>query len=221
MKNKIFLCISFVLVMLFTSSCTDYTFGFQDNEKFKIGNTVTIGYYQGPIKWRVLEVKDNKALLISEHILFNSYFDENNSGIWKKSTLRRFLNKDFFEVSFSEEEKKSILSRIHVTHGYPTSDKLFLLSEEEAKKYFKDNKDRVAHDLNGNSYWWWLRSRGIYDRGVVDNNGCKSCIYGHYTTNVGPDGTIDTLGYYAGDDGTLAYGNGGGVRVALLWNLDS
>lgn len=87
-----------------------------------------------------------------------------------------------------------------MTHGYPTSDKLFLLSEEEAKKYFKDNKDRVAHDLNGNSDYWWLRSLGNRNDVVA---------------NVRSDG-------YVSDDGDFRVGYPvGGVRVALLWNLDS
>ncbi len=57
-----------------------------------------------PIKWRVLNVKDNKALLLSDRILDNRSFDElSDKVIWANSTIRKWLNEDsggFYNIAF-------------------------------------------------------------------------------------------------------------------------
>lgn len=72
---------------------------------FKVGNIVTLGNFVGPIEWIVLEVKDNKALLLSKHILFKTAYDVNGSGTWKTSSLRQYLNGKFYENCFTKSEK--------------------------------------------------------------------------------------------------------------------
>jgi serine/threonine protein kinase len=78
---------------------------------FEVGSTVSFGGYENqPIEWQVLEVKDNKALLLSKHILFRTAYDKNHSGIWKTSSLRQYLNGEFYENCFTKIEKNAIIS---------------------------------------------------------------------------------------------------------------
>lgn len=74
-------------------------------ETLKVNDTVTLGRYyinddthKEPVEWRMLALKDHKALLISKYALGaktleNSYSDETS---WAKSTLRAWLNWEFF-----------------------------------------------------------------------------------------------------------------------------
>ena len=170
------------------------------NNDFQVGNIVTLGNYCGPIKWQVLEVKDKKALLISKHILFRMAFDTQNVGTWKTSSLRKFLNENFYENCFTKAEKSRIdLSKISVNSG-DTEDRLFLLSIDEVNEYFNSDRERIAASLDGQESSWCLRCRGDYD---------------NYAAFVFRDGCVDYGGgYSAGRDD-------GGVRVALQWNLES
>ena len=166
---------------------------------FKVGNIVSLGNFVGPIEWQVLEVKDNKALLLSKHILFNMPFDYNDFGTWKTSSLRHFLNGKFYENCFTKSEKSTIIQKFNEVNSGDTEDRLYLLSVEEVNKYFNSNEEREAVDLNEGIALWWLRCRGIGDCFVAFVNG---------------DGRVHDVGGNA--DGRCV-----GVRVALQWNLES
>lgn len=139
-----------------------------------------------PVEWRVLEIKDGKALIISEYLLEPAvYYIEPADVTWETSTLRKWLNTTFYDTAFSESEKSSIQTvtvknpdnPLHGTKGgNDTEDKVFCLSLDEAKLYFKDKNDRMAAPTkyavkrgakinedstlaNGmNTGWWWLRT---------------------------------------------------------------
>jgi len=49
-----------------------------------------------------------------------------------------------------------------------TKDKIFLLSANEAEKYFENDGERVENDSNRNPIWWWLRSPGDSNRNAAD-----------------------------------------------------
>ena len=183
----------------------------RNKNDFKVGNIVTLGNFAGPIEWIVLEVKDNKALLLSKHILFRKTYDKNHSCTWKTSSLRQYLNGEFYENCFTKSEKNAIItSNINVNSG-DTKDRIFLLSVDEVYKYFKNDQERIAVGLDGREDMWWLRCRGNYDNGP--------CV--PRVATVHADGYINAFG------SALAYGyyvyncDGGGVRVALQWNLES
>jgi hypothetical protein len=166
---------------------------------FKVGNIVTLGNFVGPIEWQVLEVKDNKALLLSKHILLRMRFDNNDSGTWKTSSLRHFLNGKFYENCFTKSEKSAIIQRFNEVNSGDTEDKLYLLSVEEVNKYFNSDKERKAVDLNEGVAVWWLRCRGF-------NDFHAACV--NYVGNVCANGCFVGRG-------------GAGVRIALQWNLES
>ncbi|MDR2436733.1 MAG: DUF6273 domain-containing protein, partial [Endomicrobium sp.] len=80
--------------------------------------------------------------------------------------------------------------------GEDTTDKIFLLSIDEANEYFGSDQERIAK-YNGKGAWWWLRSPD-YD--------------GDCVANVGMDGNVIVYG------SNVNYG-ATGVRPALWLNL--
>src|SRR5574344_101585 len=175
--------------------------------------------YKDVIDWLVLDVQDNKALLISKYALDADRYNFQEENItWSESYIRRFLNTTFINEAFNDEEQKQIL----LTHldnpdnptrgtsgGIPTEDKLFLVSIQEANKYFKSDAERrcklTAYDkynsvsIINNSCIWWLRSPG-------DDTHLASWV-------------LD-LGYI-GDYGFSVKNSNHAVRVALWLNLIS
>ena len=96
------------------------------------------------IDWIVLDVQDNKALIISKQILEKrQYHTEPERIFWKDSTLREYLNCEFYN-RFSEKSKAAI-AETHITTpanpwygtsgGSDTTDKIFILSLEEISRY--------------------------------------------------------------------------------------
>ena len=118
--------------------------------------------------WRVLEVdrEHDRALLIAERPVCNRPYHSKREDItWERCDLRAWLNGEYYDTAFSEEEKAAIIEthlsnpdnpQYNTPGGNDTDDRIFLLSIDEAEKYFKDDTDRTA------GIWWWLRSPG-YD----------------------------------------------------------
>lgn len=112
-------------------------------------NTFELGVWNNkPIEWQVLDVGSG-ILCISKYCLENRMFDEENN-IWETSELRQWLNSDFFNKTFSPEEKSFLLPY--------EEDKVTLLSREEAEKYLPTKAKRAATDINERGVGWWLRS---------------------------------------------------------------
>lgn len=139
-----------------------------------------------PVKWRVLSVEENDALLISDKMLFPSEFIFHimSGTTWKASSLRGDL-RNFKLKAFTEEEKESIIT-VNVNNksnpDYPeyeddedTTESVYVLSYDEAcnPKYGfcadpkKQSKTRQAAITkyavsNGNVIkCWWLRTPGM------------------------------------------------------------
>lgn len=132
-----------------------------------------------PIKWRALHYENSEAFLLADAILDSQpYHSENEEIDWEKSSIRAWLNNEFINKAFSNEENKAINtvelinkdnSKYGTQGGKNTSDKLFLLSlsevdeTEESKEYgFWDKKTRKCKNDNFSeeTYFWWLRSPG-------------------------------------------------------------
>jgi len=189
-------------------------------QDIEAGDTLVFGnYQQEEVEWLVLAREGDRALLVSKYILdcraFNREYDVIN---WGSSPLRTWLNSTFIESTFSENERAIIEetlvsnpdSSTFVTKGCEdTVDKVFLLSVDEAKMYFKSDSAREAQGTayavsqglyvspNGNS-WWWLRSPGSSTRMIAD---------------VGRDGEVDEYGFVVA--ASIRYG----VRPAMWLNI--
>ena len=130
--------------------------------KFETGAYI----FMGGRYWRVLEVDDKAgtALVIADKTVCNrAYHSKSEAVTWEKCALRSWLNGEYYNDTFSDEEKDAITeteldnpdnSEYKTKGGNKTKDKVFLLSIDEAKRLFKDDKDRAT------GYLWWLRSPG-------------------------------------------------------------
>ncbi len=84
--------------------------------KLNINDEMTLGKYNDlPIEWKVLDIKDNTALIITKQSLFNyKYKDSPESddekkiygNSYKDSDIRKYLNNEFYNQCFNNEEKK-------------------------------------------------------------------------------------------------------------------
>lgn len=145
----------------------------ESNISVSVGDYVYFGSYPQtedgeiqPIEWRVLDIVDGKALMISEYLLDAHRFD-NDRSYWESSELRTWLNDDFMNKAFTADEQQK-LSEIN-------GDKVSLLTKYQAKEYFNSKTDRRAKPTAyakkrgatvNDTYdtgWWWLCSPGGYD----------------------------------------------------------
>lgn len=118
-----------------------------------------------PIEWRVLDTSSDGVLMISEKILENRQWNSYTNITYAESEIREWLNTTFYNTAFTASERAKINStRLKNDRGSNTTDKVFLLLDDEARntKYFKNDSDRVAYRtayVGGGTGWWWLRSQ--------------------------------------------------------------
>ena len=156
-----------------------------------VGDYVIFGTYTKKdgnvedIEWLVLEQSENKKLIISKEPVANKAFDESGNGFatWSKSTIRQWLNNDFYNTAF-QKYKRNIISETAVSaskspncnweydYNETTQDKIFLLSIDEAQKYFKSDADRICKQ-GTHAITWFLRTPGKNKYGIscVENDG--------------------------------------------------
>ena len=126
------------------------------------GQTIMFGSYEQdenplngtePIEWIVLDTVDKDALVISKYGLEAESFHDWSAITWEESNLRKWLNSTFIENAFSvtEQEKIKEVTNTNLDNyetgtagGVDTVDKVFLLSVNEAEKYFYTNTSRRA-----------------------------------------------------------------------------
>jgi hypothetical protein len=162
----------------------------------------------GPV-WVALDVdlEHGRALMITRDIVAKQPYNQEKTDItWESCSLRKWLNSAFFD-SLPAQVKPRLIevtiqnpdnSEYGTTGGKPTTDRVFLLSIDEARRYFSDDASRIA-SFNGSARWWWLRSPGSHQ---------------HLAADVRSDGAVIGLGYGV-------YDVVGGVRPALFLNLDA
>ncbi len=166
-------------------------------DKIKFGSyNQTAVFEPEPIKWRVLSVNGNDAFLLADQCLdAKPYNDKNEDVTWETCTLRKWLNKDFYNEAFSENEKKAIQQTTVVNEdnekhgtegGNDTKDNVFLLSIAEAKNSeygftaanerkakvtdyatFNNGYRSTSGEAPGNGDWW-VRSPGKNSSYAVD-----------------------------------------------------
>lgn len=134
-----------------------------DDKRPKVGKTVTLGTYGNkPIEWTVLDIADNKALLLSKYALFYDRYDgkvsDFNGTLWSRCYLRGYLNGTFIKNFSSEEREKIKLTEVPNDCEGDTRDKIFALSKLEVQKY----NCYEGLGLSGNSCAFWTRDLGKY-----------------------------------------------------------
>ena len=208
---------------------------------YEVGDIIEFGSYpyyedgtEKAIEWQILEkYKDGTALVVSKYGIDSVKYNETETDVtWENSTIRKWLNNDFYNKAFRKENKNLIVEsylinkdtvdtdlfgdEFHTKGGNNTRDNMFLLSIDEANKYFSSDDARKlnptpfaksSNSKNGKLYtdpsygsycWWWLRSPGIMESTVA---------------LVTPVGDVMSIGDFVNSDSS------GAIRVAFKINL--
>ena len=158
----------------------------------QVGGIIKLGSYEQDgnltngkeeIEWVVLDQQGNKMLVMTRDCIEQKKFNETYvATTWETSDLRSWLNSEFIQTAFSDEQQSYILTTsvkaeknpVHHTHGgYDTEDKVFVLSISEFEKYCTYDEARLGkvnpyvlekgayENLTLNTGHWWLRTPGI------------------------------------------------------------
>ena len=174
-----------------------------------VGDVVEFGKYEQDnntsngkedIDWSVLAKEGDRLLLISKYALDSKHYNSIWTDVtWETCSLRQWLNGTFLNDAFSAEEQALIQDtyvsadanpKYDTKPGNATTDKVFLLSVNEAEMYFDSDESRKCIPTNyakangaytDSSYtrngvptcWWWLRSPGNFPNiaAYVDRDG--------------------------------------------------
>jgi hypothetical protein len=128
--------------------------------------TMVFGNYRGePLGWLILAQEGEKALVIAAKSIdikqFHEVYEWNVDAAWETSSLRQWLNNDFYNEAFSESEQARIQETM-VSNFQPdsyieyndTNDKVFVLSTDEVNQEL--DKDKWA-----TSYVWTAEEEKI------------------------------------------------------------
>lgn len=128
-------------------------------EGFNIGGIIKFGDYS----WRILDIKNNAALIITEYIIEQrAYHDAYKDITWADSSLRKYLNGEFYG-KFNATNKSRIIPVLNenlgnqwygTKGGSDTVDSIFLLSIEEVCKYFGDSLSKLHNPGKNQRYWF-------------------------------------------------------------------
>lgn len=155
-------------------------------EKFrglKIGDTFELA----ELTWKILDRTDKGIVCLAERIKDSFNFGLNND--WKESSLRKYLNKDFYENLVNEigEDhvvtfERDLISLDGQKEYGKCEDKVSIISFDEYRKY---------RELIPNAeYWWWTLT--------PDSTKCNGDT--SWIRIVSPSGNVDS-NYYLGSNG--------------------
>lgn len=178
--------------------------------KYAVGSTVTFGRFEQDgnakngaedIEWIVLARNGENALLLSRNALKCKQYSTNWTTMnWTNSTMRNFLNGDFYKTAFNAAEQAAMITDSAFTD---LADPVFILSTSEAERYLKNGDllcaaspaaaaEGVWTDGSGRC-WWWLRDVREDRASLIRNNG-----------------TVENGGYY------VNYGHAGARPVIMI-----
>lgn len=178
--------------------------GIMAKAEFAVNAPIFFGHYEqdndltnGPeeIEWRVLKVDGDEALLISQYALDSKPYNEKYAvAMWSTCTLRTWLNTDFYDAAFTDEEKQCIVTReLENWKDVSTEDAVFLLDNDEAKTLFANHADRMtmptayaiaqgawqSQKYGPGNAQWWLRSHSWEEKHraayVAGSGGVMTC----------------------------------------------
>ena len=188
-SRLLFLCLAFLLVFPISACQSSPT---TDFSKLATGQK-NIRF--GSFTWEVLDVQEDKALLITEDVIDQISFNDAQRSIdWSGSDVRHYLNNKFLNQNFSDEDAAKIVEVMNRTYenewfgtsgGGDTLDKFFLLSIDDVVRYYGDSgmltsgsseggtsisdefdQARIAQ-YEGKDTTWWLRSPGDHAKSAA------------------------------------------------------
>lgn len=104
---------------------------------------ITMGIWEDkPIEWIVLKEDECKSLVISRYAIMSlNLFWHGRVNTWIDSSLRAYLNEEFWKRAFTEKEKRQIVNSF-LKEPDETKDNIFLLSEAEIVELLPTADDR-------------------------------------------------------------------------------
>ena len=201
----------------------------------QVGDKIIFGRYE----WRVLDIKNNAALIITEEIIEQrAYHDVYKDTVWADCELRKYLNGEFYD-KFTATDKSRIIPVTNKNRnnqwygtngGEDTQDRIFLLDIEDVVcRYFGDSSAKLQNRGKNQNYWFQKKD---------ENNSKRSATFkgsGWWWWLRSP-GRINVKAVYVHGDGNIGIqgnnifrcnislfhdlgDNKGGVRPALWLNL--
>ncbi len=178
----------------------------------EIGDIIEFGSYEQdgnpmngpePIRWGVMMAENGTMYLMAVDVLdMHNYHTEQCPITWAECELRHWLNGEFLNAAFTENERlliaKSIVSTANNTvsgtkGGASTEDKVFVMSHEELRRIAKNgdrlndlglyayaSKHAVKNGVEVSQYGlaqWWLRTPGVSQSTVTVTNMGGQPIY--------------------------------------------
>ncbi len=147
------------------------------------------------LEWDVLYKKGENVLLATKYVIDHMrYAAELEETPWKESDIRKWLNTDFLNTAFLQEERVLIREKenanpgndaYHTPESENTRDMIFLPSLSEVKCFSDYDEDRIAcpteyakskgvfSEPESQGSYWWLRSNGgnMINAAVVNFSG--------------------------------------------------
>ncbi len=199
----------------------------------QIGDKTIFGEYE----WRVLDMQNDTALIITECIIdHRAYHDAYKNITWADCSLRKYLNGEFYD-KFTATDKSRIIPVLNknldnqwygANGGEDTQDNIFLLSLEEVCKYFGDSLSKLQNRGKKQRYWYERKDENNSNRIAIIQG--KKGSWWWWLRSPGRDNLKAV--YIFGTDGSIGiHGNNilkaniidgkctGGVRPALWLKL--
>ena len=219
-----------------------------DYPQYKNGYTQKNIYWfkYEPVQWRVLD--PDEGLVLSEIIIdsqpysntiYDRYDAEGNTyyyndeartiyaNDYKTSSIREWMNTDFYNTVFTEEEKTQLEEKVldFTTcdeKTYTVTDKVFVLSSDEVANEdygFETESDRCASDATEyakaqglKNRWWMLRSA------TGDEEDNVGCFIGYVGTG-GSYTVVEMISRLLGEK--TVCDTSMGIRPAIVMNLSA
>ena len=168
----------------------NYTDTNNDTTSVSIGDVIKFGSYEQDnnydngdedIEWIVLEVSNDKLLLISKYVLEASPYTYSEDGsFWNDSAANASLVDTIYTCAFSYQERKKLTTEVIGSDdgGYTPSDLVFALSSTEFEKYgsvisglydcFPTAYAKAegvlvsSSEKNAGKSYWWVRDDSTY-----------------------------------------------------------
>lgn len=188
----------------------------------------------GKTEWVLLDIVDNKALLLSKYILFkwgfngSYYYDKTSIKPinWENSTIKdieifslfynvvrvNFLEKDLIIKSKTNNKD---CKRFGLDFGNDTEDDFFILSQEDIDKYFYNNKYEYSDKIQNNNKLKTVYKYSEFGELKEQKEGYWVRDKGYlwwYVSFVDENGNLNTRGLNAGVDM--------GVRLAVWIDIE-
>ncbi len=187
----------------------------------QVGDYISFGQYEQDgktnngaeaIEWKVLDIQNGKALVISRYAILAAQFNPHSSReSWYNCKLRETLNGKFYNQAFNSSEKNAIQatevddsSEQWDPKAMPnstrvvknTTDYIFILSYGEMVRYMPTAAERLCRPTkyavaqgsnsgNGGYCWYWMRNPAYNNNvGAVGWEGELDTCYMNHTYGV-------------------------------------